>query len=181
MRLAVGDALLAPRELGQLAVDLVLLGEDALLDLDDLGPALGDLLLDLRAELHRLLARLDLSLAPHRLCLAASLGEEKLPRPARRREAGACDRTEGDEGERRPYDQADQGSDDNEHGRSCRAPTSGMPRIGCLEGLRTGPGGRYFNAVAASRKLVRSGTGSRLSTDCETVRCRQIVELVFLS
>ena len=47
MRLAVGEALLAPRELRQLAVDFLLFGEHALLDLDDAGAVLHDLLVDL--------------------------------------------------------------------------------------------------------------------------------------
>jgi len=40
VRLPVGDALLAAGQLRKLAVDLVFLCEDPLLDLDDLGAAL---------------------------------------------------------------------------------------------------------------------------------------------
>ena len=47
MHLAVEDALLAPRELGQLLVDVLFLGQHALLDLENLRAPLGDLLLDL--------------------------------------------------------------------------------------------------------------------------------------
>src|SRR5205823_12916894 len=65
MDFPVGDALLAPGQLGQLPVDLLLLREDALLDLEGLGPPLRDFLLDVGAQLHGLLADLDLRLAAH--------------------------------------------------------------------------------------------------------------------
>ena len=67
MALAVEEALLAPLELGQLAVDLLFLRDHPLLDLGDLGALVLELLLDVGAELERLLARLDLRLAPDRL------------------------------------------------------------------------------------------------------------------
>src|SRR5215212_10562684 len=161
MRLAIGDALLTPSELRELAVDLVLLGQHPLLDLDDLGSALRDLLLDVRPELHGLLAGFDLSLAPHRLGVAARLGQEQLPRPARRREPRAGQRVQGYEGEGRPSSEADQDSNDDEHGRSWRCAhirhaSNRVPR----RALRKGPAGRYFTAGAASRELVRSGASS---------------------
>ena len=49
VHLTVGDALLAAGELGQLLVDVLFLRQHALLDLQELGASLGDLLLDLGA------------------------------------------------------------------------------------------------------------------------------------
>jgi hypothetical protein len=60
---AVVDPLLAPAELVELGVELLLAGEDALLDLEDLAAPLLRLGLDLGADLDGLLARLDLRLA----------------------------------------------------------------------------------------------------------------------
>ena len=85
MRLAVGEALLAARDLGQLALDLVLGRRDLLLDLAR--PAARRLLhlaLDLGAQLDRLLARLDLRLAPDRLRLALGVVHERAAAAARR-------------------------------------------------------------------------------------------------
>jgi len=64
MRLAVRERLLAPVQLRQLTVDVLLFREDALLDLDDLGAPLAELFLDVGPKLDRLLARFDLSLSP---------------------------------------------------------------------------------------------------------------------
>ena len=81
--LAVGDALLAAGQLGQLPVDVVFLRDHALLDLHDLVAPLAQLRLELGAELDRLLARLDPRLAPRRLGVALRLVEDQ------RRAAGA--------------------------------------------------------------------------------------------
>jgi len=64
--LPVGEPLFAPLELRQLAVDLLFLRKDALLDLDDLAALPLELALDLGTELQRLLARLDLRLTADR-------------------------------------------------------------------------------------------------------------------
>src|SRR5438034_796366 len=79
----------SPRELGQLAVDVLLLREDALLDIHHLPAPLSDFLLDLGAEPDRLLARFDLRLAPERFCLAPGLADEQLAGAACGGEAGA--------------------------------------------------------------------------------------------
>ena len=94
VHLAVEDALLAPGELGQLLVDVLLLRQHALLDLEDLRAALGDLLLDLGPQPNRGLARFDLALpaqrvglalrlAPHHFRLALALADEQLARSPR--------------------------------------------------------------------------------------------------
>ena len=70
VRLAVREPLLAARDLLVAPRDLLLRGLRALVDLRDLGAAVGDLLLDLRAQPDGLLACLDLPLAPDRLRLA---------------------------------------------------------------------------------------------------------------
>ena len=64
------SALLAPLELDELALDVRLEPDDALLDLRDLDAPVLDLALDLGPEPHRLLPHLDLRLAPARLDLA---------------------------------------------------------------------------------------------------------------
>ena len=90
MHLAVADPLLAPRELGELRVDLRLLLEHALLDLHDLrrgGPAPRP---RSRSGADGLLAGLDLRLAAERLGLALGVGEEPValrPRPCARASA----------------------------------------------------------------------------------------------
>src|SRR5439155_4171313 len=73
MRLSVGQTLLAPHELCQLLVDLLLLREDTLLDLDNPRAVLCNLVVDLRAELDRLFTRADLGLASKVLDFAPSL------------------------------------------------------------------------------------------------------------
>ncbi len=81
MRLAVGEALVAARELDELLLDLLLLREHPLLDLEHLLAAVGELGVDLRPELHRLLARLDLRLAADRLRLALGILEQLVANP----------------------------------------------------------------------------------------------------
>ena len=75
VHLTVGDTLLAPGQLRQLPVDVVLLREDALLDLHHRVAPLAELLLEIGAQLDRLLARLDRGLAPGRVGLTARLVE----------------------------------------------------------------------------------------------------------
>src|SRR5579885_2016210 len=89
--LPVGDPLLAPRQLLQPPVDLLLLREHALLDLDGRVPLRTQLLLQLGAQLHRPLARLDLRLAPRRLRVPARLLEQQRARAARRLEPRAAE------------------------------------------------------------------------------------------
>ena len=130
VRLAVGDPLLAARELLALRVELRLALVHALLDLRHLQAAVLDLRLDLGAERDRLLACLDLRLAPRRLGLALGVGEDRpplilrepQPRRARRPEpdpqAGGADRD------------SDHCCDDREHGRSLSGLSRGGSR-GC--------------------------------------------------
>ena len=84
MRLAVGHALLAPLELDQLLLDVRLEPDNALLDLGDLDAPVLHLGLDLGAQPHGLLPRLDLGLTPLRLDLALDVREDlrrASPRP----------------------------------------------------------------------------------------------------
>ncbi len=76
VHLAVTEPLLAPLELHELRIRLGLLLEDALLDLHDLQAPVLHLGLDLAPKLDRLLARVDLSLAPDRLGLTFRVGED---------------------------------------------------------------------------------------------------------
>src|SRR5439155_22665090 len=86
---AVGDPLLAPRELGQLPRDVVLLRDHPLLDLDHRITALAELRLELCAQLHGLLARLDPGFAPRCLGVPRCLVEEARPLASRRVDARA--------------------------------------------------------------------------------------------
>ena len=115
--LAVGDPLVASRELDELPLDLLLLREHALLDLQHRLPAVGELGVDLGAELHRLLARLDLRLAPRGLGLALGVLDDlpaELPRLA---DAGRAEHLHGEEREHRSPDDSDGDSDPDQHRR----------------------------------------------------------------
>jgi hypothetical protein len=79
VRLTIGDALVSARELCELVLNLGFLCEDALLDLHDLRPALGDFGLDLGPDFHGLLARLDLRFSPERVGVALRILEELAP------------------------------------------------------------------------------------------------------
>ena len=119
--LAVGDALLAPRELRELAVDVVLLLQDALLDLDDVVAPAAELGLELGAELDRLLPRLDLRLAPRRVRVAARLLEQQ--RRVRRAASSRDPATQPQRDQRRGRtgDESDHDCQRRLHGRSLRA------------------------------------------------------------
>ena len=83
VRLAVVDALLAPRELGRASARApVLERRDALLGLGDLGASVAHLLLDLGAERQLALARLDLRLAADRVGLPLGLVDQERPAAA---------------------------------------------------------------------------------------------------
>ena len=77
MDLAVGEALVSALEVLLPALDLVLAGQDALLDLRDPAPLLCDLSLDLRPKADGLLTRLDLRLAADCLRLSARFGHAR--------------------------------------------------------------------------------------------------------
>jgi len=82
MNLAVGDTLLAPRQLGELAVDVVFLRDDAFFDLHDRVAPFAQLRFELGAQLDRLLACFDRRLSSRRVCFAASLVEQLRARAA---------------------------------------------------------------------------------------------------
>ena len=112
VRLAVGHALFAARQLRQLALDLLLRREDALLDLRHPGSPFRKLSLDLGPEPDRLLAGLDLRLAADRLSLAFGLGEEQFAHPPGRTHPGSAESTQSHQDEERreeddPYDDGD--------------------------------------------------------------------------
>ena len=117
VNLAVGDALLAPGQLGQLPVDVVLLREDALLDLHHLVAPLAQLLLELGAQLDRLLARFDRSLAPRRVGLAARLVEQQRALAPRGLESRPCHQPQPEERAAATDCQCDHDCHDNEHWR----------------------------------------------------------------
>ena len=84
VRLAVGDALLAALQLGSLPLELVLARQQPLLALLQPPALVVELALEVGADLDRLLARLDLRLAPDGLGLARRLLEQLVARPVRR-------------------------------------------------------------------------------------------------
>src|SRR5207248_8928861 len=104
VRLAVGETLVLACELDELALDLLFLREHALLDLQHLLPALGDLGVDVRAELDRLLTRLDLGLAAQRFGLALRVLEQLAVDASRLADPGDA---EGLHGEQREQDSDD--------------------------------------------------------------------------
>ena len=116
MSLAVGQPLLASRHLRQLRVDLLLLGEDTLLDLDDPRAVLRDLLVDVRAELDSLLTGGDLCLATKRVRLALGLVDEALALLACGTEARLAQSPDGQRSSESPEEEADQNPDDDQHG-----------------------------------------------------------------
>jgi hypothetical protein len=79
LHLPVAHALLAPRDLDELALDLRLALCDPLLDLRDLDPSVLHLALDLGANPDGELARLHLGLAPDRLGLPLGIGDDARP------------------------------------------------------------------------------------------------------
>src|SRR5690242_12244715 len=118
MDLAVCEALLTTRELGQLPVDLLLLRENVLLDLDDARPVLGDLLLDLGPQSDCLFAGAALRFAAKRLSLPMCVLQELLPHLVRTTQAGLPELSEGERGPRSSDDQSDQYSNGDQHSRS---------------------------------------------------------------
>ena len=120
VRLAVGDPLLAARQLLALRVELGLALVDTFLDLRHLQPAVLDLGLDLGAESDRLLARLDLGLAAGRLGLTVGVGEDRPPLVLREPQPRRARRSEPGPEAERSYRDSDHCCDDREHGRSLR-------------------------------------------------------------
>jgi hypothetical protein len=80
--LPVCEPLIASRQLLELLLDLELLREHALLDLQHLRAPVGELRVDLASQPDCLLARVDLSLAPHRVAFAAGVLEQLIADPA---------------------------------------------------------------------------------------------------
>ena len=165
VNLAIAEPLLLALDLGEPRVDLELLGEHALLDLRDLDAPILHLALDLASQRDGLLARVDLSLAPHGLGLALGIGEQPLAIRARDAHARARPRHEDD----RRGDSSDDDSDEccagREHGASaggCRSP-AGSPRV-------LSPGRRPARSPPDSARTTTSGGGAssvvgRSSTD----------------
>ncbi len=130
MRLAVGEPLILAPELDQLPLDLLLLREHALLDLQHRLTAVGELGIDLGAQLHRLLARFDLRLATHGLSLALGVLDQ-LPADAPRLADARCtEDLHGDQRERESCDDPGGDSDDDLHGQAPRSVEVATSAIG---------------------------------------------------
>ena len=121
MRLAVGDALVAPGDLDELLLDLLLPREDALLDLEHLLAPVAELGVDLCPELHRLLARLDLGLTPDRLGLALGVLDQLPADPARLPDTRRPEDGHGEQGDHGSYRDPDGNSDPDQHGAAPRS------------------------------------------------------------
>src|SRR4051812_26146273 len=128
MGLPVGEPLLSSGELGQLSLDLLLLREDAFLDLDDPGPVVGNLLVDLRAEAYRLLAGADLGLAAKRLRLPGRVFEHEPALLLGGAQTGLAKRPEGHGARRSTDDQSDQNPDCEQHGQLLGRLAAALPR-----------------------------------------------------
>src|SRR5215210_2138136 len=115
MRLAIVQALLTPRQLGQAPLDLLLLRVQALFDAGRPCTAIPHFPIDLCAELDRLLTGIDLSLAPDRFRLALGLLDQKPPVTLSRSHRRDAEDSNCDDGSQRPRNQANHDSDDDEH------------------------------------------------------------------
>ena len=139
--LAVGDSLLAPDQLGQLPVDVVLLREHALLDLEHLVAAAPQLALQLIANRDGLLARLDRSFTARRVGFVTRLLEQQCARAACGFETRARDQAQhGKRGEGADC-KCDHDCHDNEHTRSLRGrgPYDARSPIGVRRRARRAP------------------------------------------
>ena len=168
--LAVGDSLLAPRQLGQLPVDVVLLRDDALLDLQHRVAALAQLRLELGPQLDRLLADLDRRLAPRCVRLAASLVEEQRTACAARRRAATGAEPEREQRRACAGCESDHDCQGNEHGRSyglC-SPHGARPRRSALPGA-VAPRPACQFSVSARVGFLRCAGGSSTEFEDEVI------------
>src|SRR4051812_44509548 len=128
--LAVGKALVAPRQLDAPSLELLVPRLQALLRARDLAAPLLHLRLDLGPEPDGLFARLDPCLPPHRLCLALGILQELLAGAQRLVQLGGADRPDKDDA-RHPADhQADHYPSGDEH--ACTSgwvPARGIPNL----------------------------------------------------
>jgi hypothetical protein len=172
VRLPVEEALLPPLELRQLAVDLFFLRDDALLDLDDLGALVLEILLDVGAELQRKLPRLDLSLSADRLGGALGVADEPLPlalgggEPAGDEDARAEECAEG----KAEQDPQDQEADGNPHCSLLLVEPVGtaLRRIGCERRGRA-PRQRATGSPEVSSRPARGWSSLVVVSRCRVV------------
>ena len=115
MDLAIGEALVLPGQLDELPLDLLLLREHALLDLQHRLATVGELGVDLRAQLDGLLAGLDLRLAAERLGLALGVLDQLAPDPSRLADAGRAEDLHREQRKRDPCGDSDGDSDPDQH------------------------------------------------------------------
>src|SRR5712691_5992250 len=154
MRLAVREALVAASELGQLPLDLLFPREDSLLDLEDLVASLGDLGLDLGAQLHCLLTHFDLCLAPQGIGFALAVLDQLAPEAARLADTRGAETHDRDRREERPCRNPD-GDSDPEHVAppGCRCRGSHRGDHPAFE--RTGRAENSFGPTVAARETTR--------------------------
>jgi hypothetical protein len=155
VHLAVGEPLVLAAELDELPLDLLLLREHALHDLHDRLAPVGELLVDLGAELHRLFARLDLRLAPDRLGLALGILDELAMETARLADPGRAEDLHGDERKGETHGGSDGDSDPDQHVLGTSLGWVHPPGIGPADGAppehRSIPGARTRARVAQTR------------------------------
>ena len=150
------------RELGELTVDLLFLGEDVLLDLDDPRAVLRDLGVDLGAQPDSLLARADLALSAERIGLALRIVEDLLAKSPCLAQPRLLCHSRRDHGESPSNDQPDENSDCDEHvgspGSVVRGATAAAPganrRTGCPESVK-----RADTSARAKQELPRRCQG----------------------
>jgi hypothetical protein len=114
--LAVGDALLAPLELGQTALELFFARPRSLVGLAHARAVVVQLALHLRAQSHCILPGRDFRLAARRLGVALGLIEHQLAVPLRRAERARSEQLPRNRGRDRSHNEPHQDSNGDEHG-----------------------------------------------------------------
>ena len=119
-------------ELDELPLDLLLLREDALLDLQHRLAPVGELRVDLGAQLDRLLPRFDLRLAAQRLGFALGVLDQLAADPPRLADARRAEDLNREQGERDSCGDSDGDSDPDQHGGHLARLGSPHPALGPL-------------------------------------------------
>src|SRR5579884_3289030 len=179
VRLAVREALVAPRQLDELPLDLLFLREDTLFDLEDGLAPVSELAVDLRPERDRLLARRDMRLAPDGLGLAVGVLEQLPPQAAGLADAGRAEHLHGEQRNRDPCDDSDCDSDPDQHARLLGwvAPPGTDPAARIAESRVDSLRARIARAPRAAVLPGRDPPSSEGGTKCRHHGCRMVSEV----
>jgi hypothetical protein len=153
--LTVREPLVAARELLELLLDLELLRQYALLDLQDLSPAVGELSIDFASQLDGLLAGLDLRLTAYRFPFPSRVLEQLLPDAAGLRDSRRAEHGDGEQSKGGASGDPDGDSDPDQHVPAPRSRT--QPPLGGTPHPAPGLAGSY------PRSLIRRAAARRRS------------------